>query len=66
MSLKERIQDGEQRWQTYGEVEESLLVMVAHTVREEDRHGRTIEVIRVISARYASRKERRIYETENR
>lgn len=65
VSLKERIQDGEQRWQTYGEVEGSLLVMVAHTIREEDVHGTTKEVIRIISARYASRKERRIYEDEN-
>jgi uncharacterized DUF497 family protein len=39
--------------------------MVAHTIREEDVHGTTKEVIRIISARYASRKERRIYEDEN-
>jgi len=39
--------------------------MVAHTVREEDANGATIEVIRVISARYASRKERQRYEDEN-
>jgi uncharacterized DUF497 family protein len=43
-----------------------LLMMVAHTVREEDMHGTTIEVIRIISARYASRKEQRLYEHENR
>jgi uncharacterized DUF497 family protein len=65
VSLKERIQDGEQRWQTFGEVEGCLLVMVAHTVREEDAHGTTIEVIRIISARCASRREQRIYENEN-
>ena len=66
VSVKERIQDGEQRWQTFGEVDGWLLVMVAHTVNEEDRHGETIEVIRIISARYASRKERQRYEDENR
>jgi uncharacterized DUF497 family protein len=65
VSLKERIEDGEQRWQTYGKVGNRLLMMVAHTVREEDAHGATIEVIRIISARYASRKERRLYEDEN-
>ncbi|MGB9407237.1 MAG: BrnT family toxin [Terracidiphilus sp.] len=65
VSLKERIQDGEQRWQTFGEVDGWLLVMVAHTVNEEDRHGATVEVIRIISARYASRKERQRYEDEN-
>jgi uncharacterized DUF497 family protein len=66
VSLKDRIQDGEQRWQTYGEVDSWLLLMVAHTVREEDSHGTTIEVIRIISARFASRKERQRYEHENR
>jgi hypothetical protein len=66
VSVKDRIQDGEQRWRTYGEVEGSLLMMVAHTVREEDPHGTTIEVIRIISARYATRKERQRYEYENR
>jgi uncharacterized DUF497 family protein len=66
VSLKDRIQDGEKRWRTYGEVEDYLLMMAAHTLREEDGHGATIEVIRIISARYASRKERRLYEDENR
>ena len=66
VSLKDRIENGEQRWQTFGKVGNRLLMMVAHTVREEDMHGTTIEVIRIISARYASRKEQRLYEHENR
>jgi uncharacterized DUF497 family protein len=66
VSIKDRIQDGEQRWQTFGKVGNRLLMMVAHTVREEDAHGATIEVIRIISARYASRKEQKLYEYENR
>ena len=66
VSLKDRIENGEQRWQTFGKVGNRLLMMVAHTVREEDAHGATIEVIRIISARYASRKEQRLYEHENR
>ncbi len=66
VSLKDRIQDGEQRWQTFGKVGNRLLMMVAHTAREEDEHGATIEVIRIISARYASRQEQRHYECENR
>jgi len=37
------------------------MLMVAHTVREQD----DIEVIRIISARLASRRERRRYEQEN-
>jgi uncharacterized DUF497 family protein len=66
VSFKERIVDGEQRWQTFGEVDGWLFVMAAHTIREENRRGTTIEVIRIISARYATRKERRLYEDENR
>jgi uncharacterized DUF497 family protein len=65
VSVKDRIQDGEQRWRTYGEVEGWLLMMVAHTFREEDMRGATIEVIRIISARPATRKERQRYEDEN-
>ena len=65
VSLKDRVVDGEQRWQTFGEVDGWLLVMVAHTFQESDRRGETIEVIRIISARYASRKERQRYEDEN-
>jgi uncharacterized DUF497 family protein len=66
VSLKDQIQAGEQRWQTYGEVDGWLLLMVAHTVKEESRRGETKEVIRIISARRASRKERKRYEEENR
>jgi uncharacterized DUF497 family protein len=40
-------------------------MIVAHSVREEDPHGKTREVIRIISARYAIRKERQRYEHEN-
>jgi uncharacterized protein len=56
-----RIENGEERWQAIGVVEGVLMLMVAHTVREQD----DIEVIRIISARLASRRERRRYEQEN-
>lgn len=65
VSLKDRIVDGEQRWQTFGIVDGWLLVMAAHTVHEVDWRGETTEVIRIISARYASRKEMQRYEDEN-
>lgn len=65
LSLKERIEDGEQRWQTFGRVGNWLLMMVAHTVREVDSAGTTIELIRIITARYATRKEKQRYEREN-
>ncbi len=57
----DRIESGERRWQTLGMVGGSLLLLVAHTVRFEDGED---EVIRIISARRADRKEKRRYEKE--
>jgi uncharacterized DUF497 family protein len=60
-AVQDRIEDGEYRWQTYGVIRGAVLVMVAHAVRAEE----TAEVIRIISARYATPWERRRYEQEN-
>ena len=57
----DRLENGEERWQTIGVVEGVLMLMVAHIGRERD----DIEVIRIISARRADRRERRRYEEEN-
>jgi uncharacterized DUF497 family protein len=57
---------GEERWQTLGTVEGHLLLLVAHTIREEDQDGTAVEIIRIISARKADKKERRRYEQETR
>ncbi len=57
---QDRVVDGECRWQTLGEVD-GIVLQVAHTWRD-DEHG---EVIRLISARKAIKRERRAYE-ENR
>lgn len=65
VSLKDRVEEGEQRWRTLGETGGSMLLIVAHTVREVDGHGGMVEVVRIISARHASRKERQLYEDEN-
>jgi uncharacterized DUF497 family protein len=62
----DRVEDGEQRWQTLGLVEGHVLVLVAHTIRDEDDRGWPREIIRIISARAADRKERRRYEQEQR
>jgi uncharacterized DUF497 family protein len=59
-----RIEGGEQRWQTLGIVEGHLLLVVAHTIRDDEEDGQPIEIIRIISARAADRKERRRYEQE--
>ena len=65
VSVQDRIEGGESRWQTLGLVEGVLLLTVAHTVREELEDGALVDVIRIISARHATRKERRRYEDEN-
>ncbi|MYZ43887.1 BrnT family toxin [Schauerella aestuarii] len=62
----DRVVGREQRWQTLGLVENHLLLLAAHTVYEVNEDGVAIEVIRLISARAADRKERRRYEQENR
>ena len=66
VTLLDRVVDGEERWQTVGRVGSWLLVMAAHTIREENAEGTTIEVIRIFSARFATPMEVRIYEDENR
>ncbi|MCL2830362.1 MAG: BrnT family toxin [Betaproteobacteria bacterium] len=53
------IENGEQRWQTLGIADDYLLLLVAHTVRN-DEDG--TETIRIISARRAEPKERKRYE----
>jgi uncharacterized protein len=58
---QDRIENGEERWRTIGVVEGVVMLMVAHTVGEQD----DIEVIRIVSARRANRRERRRYEEEN-
>ena len=65
LSKQDRTEDHEQRWQTIGMVGERLL-LVAHTIRdEEDEDGQPIEIIRIISARAATRRERHDYEQAN-
>ena len=64
LTWPDRIEGGERRWRTLGLVEGRVLLLVAHTVRDEDEDGEAIEIIRIISARAADRKERRRYEQE--
>ena len=59
LSAQDRIENGEERWQTIGMVGGCLLILVAHTVRMEDEG---LECIRIISARRADRTERKRYE----
>jgi uncharacterized protein len=54
----DRFIEGEARWQTIGMLGDSVILVVAHMVKEEE----TIEIVRIISARRAVRLERRRYE----
>ena len=65
LSWKDRIEDGEERWQACGQVEGLTILIVAHTTWEEIDDGTVMDVIRIISARRAEPKERRRYEAEN-
>ncbi|MDX7992274.1 BrnT family toxin [Xenorhabdus littoralis] len=58
LTVQDRFENGEYRWQTIGTVESCVLVLVAHTTRFEDG----TEIIRIISARKAERHERKRYE----
>ena len=55
---KDRVVDGEQRWHAIGAVQKALLLVV-HVNRMENEDGE--EIIRIISAREASQRERRVY-----
>jgi uncharacterized protein len=59
VSERDRIENGEERWRTVGMVDGCMLVLVAHTVRNENESA---EIVRLISARQVDRKERRRYE----
>ena len=62
VTTQERIEDGEYRWQTLGLVDGVVLLLVAHTLHEDEDGG---ELIRIISARRADPKEKRSYEKAN-
>lgn len=64
VTVQDRVEDGELRWRTMGNVGDLIIVTVAHTVSEETADGRWVDVFRIISAR-ATRKEKRRYEDEN-
>ncbi len=63
LMAQDRIEGLEQRWQTLGMVGGYLVLLVAHTVGEDDDG---VEIIRIISARAADRKERKRYENQDR
>jgi hypothetical protein len=57
ITFVERVVDGEERWHAIGAVETIIILVVVHTYRQEEAE----EVIRIVSARPASRHERKLY-----
>jgi uncharacterized DUF497 family protein len=53
----DRVVDGEERWQTIGTIDGLIVLLVAHTLADE--------LIRIISARKATPRERKLYEETN-
>ena len=51
--------DGEERWNRIGLIDATRLVVVAHTITEDENGN---ETVRIISARYVDRSERKLYE----
>jgi uncharacterized DUF497 family protein len=58
LSIQDRTSNGEERWQTMGLIKGQIIVLVAHTFGEQNGE----EIIRIISARKATPREREIYE----
>jgi hypothetical protein len=56
--VEDRVVEGDERWHAIGAVSEALLLVV-HTYHEDKEDGE--EIIRIISAREANQRERRIY-----
>ena len=57
LSRQDRIVEGEERWQTVGMVNGTLLILVAYILMDEEE-----EILHLISARRAIRQERIEYE----
>lgn len=58
LSRQDRVEGGEERWQTLGMAGDVVLLLVAHTWTEANGD----EHIRIISARRATKLERKVYE----
>jgi uncharacterized DUF497 family protein len=57
ISVQDRFVQGEERWQTLGLIEGMVVLLVAHSIEFESDE----EIIRIISARKATPREREVY-----
>lgn len=60
LARQDRIENGEARWQTIGMIGLHRIILVAHSFWDDNDN----EIIRIISARPATRRERRDYENQ--
>ena len=58
LSFQDRYENNEERWQTIGEIKGTVVILVAHTFTDNYQG----EMVRIISARKATKKERINYE----
>jgi len=64
LTVQDRIENNEQRWQTIGRAHGAVILLAAHTITEdgpEPLETGPVETIRIISARAATRRERKLY-----
>lgn len=61
ISKQDRHTNGEERWQTLGNIGGLSILLVAHTINDDEGN----EVIRIISARKATKHEKKHYEQAN-
>ena len=61
VTFVESVSGGEGRWHAIGSVEDVIVMVVVHTYRQDGSD----EVIRIISARRATRHERKLYVQAN-
>ena len=59
LTVQDRVEGGEYRWQTIGQVGGAAVLLVAHTSTEDGPEP--VETIRIISARRATPQERKRY-----
>ncbi len=57
VTFVERLSDGEERWHAIGSIQDVIVLVVVHTYWQEGSE----EVIRIISARRATGRERKLY-----
>ncbi len=58
INIQDRHSNGEERWQTIGIIDGLAIALVAHTLQDNEGN----EIIRIISARKATKRERQYYE----